>query len=179
MVTHLHQEPFQAATLEDCGLSELYSPGTVTTSGWLKRWVEFLHTGAVSIDILFLLHNCTTFLNFVEGDAELFFSPCKIKHFLTCYLNLLLVTGCCWSFLTPRLSSMIRHKVLRHDLVIIWLCKLFAGRRAQNVVLRIGLALKPIEKNNKYATFIGSLQVPVYAVLLCLSPINANSCLDR
>ncbi len=63
MVTHLHQEAFQTATLEDCGLSELCPSGTDTTSGLLKRRGELLHTGIVLMDIRFLHQKLNHFSN--------------------------------------------------------------------------------------------------------------------
>ncbi len=78
-VPHLHQEPFQAATLEDCCLLELCLSGTVTNSGWPKRRAQLLHKGAVLMYILFslpVLCHCSSFYypKFIKEEAEKFTS---------------------------------------------------------------------------------------------------------
>ncbi len=47
-IKHFHQEPFRAASLEGCWLSELYPTRTVTAVGWRECWAKRLHTGAIS-----------------------------------------------------------------------------------------------------------------------------------
>ncbi len=91
-VAHLHQEPFQAASLEECRISELSHLGVIATPGRQKRRAEPLLTeSVVNLYVLIplpLLYYCPSFYH-LKGRRRrswTFHFLSKIKHFLT-YLS--------------------------------------------------------------------------------------------
>ncbi len=93
MVAYLYQEPFQAASLEGCCISEPCPPNVITTPGLQQRRAELLHAESVLnlyiLSIIPLLYYCSSFYRqqFAEEEAKTLLSTKNKARYLLTYLG--------------------------------------------------------------------------------------------